>query len=260
MDFQNIYNQIVDKINNTVSGLFSGRFIKKDVKQNLLLEWSIKIRHFIMANKNIVMYSLAGLVLLLVLIGFYLSQQEKKINEANKWFERSISLYRRAFVEKELSPEERYKALQDSINGFQYVINNFSGTPLKYDSLMYQGNAYYETQDYNNAIQKYQELIRKKSNYYFADFVLMDIAKCYEQLNNIQSAIDTYNIVINKYKKRSNVSTAMFNLGKIYELSNKLNEAVQIYQQLIQQFPNSIWSQEARRRILFLQTFAPVKQ
>ncbi|MDD5066508.1 MAG: tetratricopeptide repeat protein [bacterium] len=242
-----------------IEKLFSKKLFKKEIKGNILLNLSLQLRHLIITYKNFVIFGGAVIIVIIIGIGIYINNYEKNVNEANKWFESSLFIYRRAFLEQKLTTEERMQSIQESINRFQYVINTFPNTPLKYDALMYQGNAYFEIGDYNNALQKYQQIIDEKANFYFADFILINIAKCYEQLSNIQAAVDTYNKIIKNYKKKPNIANAMFNLGKIYELSNKINEAFQMYQQLIQQFPYSVWSQEARRRILFLQTLARPK-
>jgi tetratricopeptide (TPR) repeat protein len=234
-------NETWNRLNQFIDQFFSKKIFKRELKGNVLLNISLALRHLILLYKNYILIGAGALVVILVLIALSISRYETKVNEANKWFEASLSQYRRAFLEKKMTPEERYQALQESINRFQYVVTTFSGTPLEYDSLMYQGNAYFELGDYPNALQKYQQLIDKKSSYYFADFILINIAKCYEQLNNIQAAVDTYNRVLTQYKKKSNTAYAMFNLAKIYELTNKVNEAFQLYQQLFQQYPNSIW-------------------
>lgn len=255
-------NEIIGRFREKIKALpvFFQKFYKNEFKGNILVNVGLALRHLITRYRNYFLMAAAVAVIIFISLLLYVSGYEKKVNEANRAFESALSLYRRTFIEKDMTPESRYQSLQESINGFQYVINSYSATPLKYDALIYQGNAYFELNDYPNALQKYQQLINEKSGHYFADFVLINIAKCYEQMNNIQAAVETYNRLLSQYKKKSNAAYALFSLGKIYELTNKLNEAVQIYQQLYQQFPYSVWSQEARRRILFLQTFAQPKK
>ncbi len=247
------------KLDRIVDKLFSGKIDKKDLKQNFLLNVSLLIRHFIVTHKQLVIMILLGIAGSIILIAFYISSHEKKIGEANKWFEGALSYYKRAFVDEELTPEERGQSLGESIKRFQYVVNQFSSTPLKYDSIIYQANAFFELQDYNNALKKYQELIDKKSRYYFADQVLINIGKCNEQLNNIEGAMSAYQTVIDKYSHKPGITQAKFQMARLKELSNKANEAFQDYQNLIKEYPQSVWAQEARRRILFLQTMAKKK-
>ncbi len=240
--------------------LFTKSTGKKTLKQNILLNISLMIRHFVVAHKNLVLMIMLGFIALIIFFFIYLNTIEKKTGEANKWFEISLSYYRKAFIDKEMTPEQRMQSLKQSIGRFQDVINRFGNTPLKYDALMYQGNAYFELGDYNSALQKYQELIDKKSRYYFADFILINIGKCYEQINNLQGALDAYQTVIDDYKKKSGVAESKFNKAKIKELTNKVQEAFQIYRNILQEHPRSVWSQEARRRILFIQALAAQQQ
>jgi len=237
--------------------LFSGKIDKKDLKGNLLLNLSLLIRHFIVTHKNMVTMILVSVAGAIIVIALYISSFEAKVNKANTQFEIGLSLYKRAFFDEKLSPEERGKSLSDSIKQFGYVIHTFSSTPIKYDALMYQANAFFELQDYNNALKKYQELLDKKSHYYFADQILINIGKCNEQLNNLEGAIAAYQKVVNQYKNKPAVAQAKFQIARLNEMANKVNEAIQGYQDLIRDHARSIWSQEARRRLLFLQTMAP---
>lgn len=259
MDFHTLKDKLkLDKfkLDRIINKLFSGKIDKKDLKQNFLLNVSLLIRHFIVTHKQLVTMILLGIVGSIILIAFYISSHEKKIGDANKWFEVALSYYKRAFVGEELTPEERGQSLSESIKRFQYVVDQFSSTPLKYDSIIYQANAFFELQDYNNALKKYQELVDKKSRYYFVDQVLINIGKCNEQLNNIEGAMSAYQTIIDKYSHKPGIAQAKFQMAKLKELSNKENEAFQDYQNLIKEQPQSVWAQEARRRILFLQTMA----
>lgn len=244
------------KLDEFVDKIFSGKIDKKDLKQNMLLNLSILLRHFIIEHKRAVLYALSGIALILILIAWKLHSNEKQINEANAQFEVAISLYKRAFIDKDLTVAERAKSINDSIRRFELVINRYSGTPLKYDSIIYQGHAYFELMDFNNALKKYQELIDKKPHHYFADSVLINIGKCHEQLNNQAQAITAYQKVIDKYSKSVSVPEARFQIAKLKDISGNPAEAVQLYQSIIQEFPRSTWSQEARRRLLFLQSIA----
>lgn len=260
MNIDNIFQSIRSKLDELIDKLYSGKITKKEMKQNLLVNLSLLVRHFIITHKNLVMIILAGIAASVILIAVYISSYEKSVNEANKYFESALSFYRKAFVEKDLTPDQRMQSLNDSINRFQYVINTFAGTPLKSDSIIYQGNAYFEMADYNNALKKYQEIIDTKPKFYFADYVLINIAKCYEQFNNIQGAITAYQSVIDNYPDKPAVAEAKYNLAKLKELTNKVNEALQDYQNLITAHPQSLWAREARIRAMFLQTLSKPAQ
>ncbi len=255
---KNKINQIRDKfkLERIVDKFFPRRITKKDMKQNFLLNISLLIRHFVVTHKNLVMMLLIGIFAFIIFIAVYLHSYEKKVGEANKWFEISLSFYRKAFIERELTPEQRMQSLKQSIGRFEDVINRFGQTPLKYDALMYQGHAYFEMGDYNTALNKYKKIIDKKPGFYFSDFILINIGKCYEQLNNIQGALSSYQSVIEDYSKGPALAEAKFNIAKIKELTNKINEAFQSYQKIITEHPQSVWSQEARRRVLYIQALA----
>ncbi len=258
MDINRFVNGFKNKfnLNKIIDKLFSGKIDKKELKQNFLLNISLLIRRLIITNKKLVTIISFSLIAFIILSFVYIHSYEKKINEANKWFEIALSFYRKAFIDKELTPDERGKTMNDSINRFGHVIRNYGNTPLKYDSMMYQANAYFELGNYNNALKKYQEIIDKKSGFYFADFVLINIAKCHEQLNNIQGAESSYRAVIDDYSDGPAVAEAKFCLARLKELTRRGREAGQDYQNLIRNHPRSIWRREATQRILFLQTLA----
>jgi|YNPMSStandDraft_1061717.scaffolds.fasta_scaffold36219_2 tetratricopeptide (TPR) repeat protein len=246
-DFSKIFN--FDK-------LFTTKIRKSDIKKNVLKDFALLLRHFVIEHKNAVIVALGIFLIILIAIPLYLNSYEKKVNEANKYFEAGLGAYRKAILEKELSNEERISLMQQSINTFQYVIDQYKNTPPAADALFYQANIYYDLNDFNNALKKYQEYFEKYKRSYFADYALLNIGKCYEQLNNFQGAINAYTELLKKYKKRNNVPSAMFNLAKIYELSNNFNEAFKYYNQLISQYPYSSWAYEAKLRVLFIQSLS----
>ncbi len=258
MDFNRLKDKFKNKfkLDKIIDKLFSGKINKKELKQNFLLNISLLIRHFIITNKKLVSIISFGLIALIILSFVYIHSYEIKVNEANRWFEIALSFYRKAFIEKDLAPDERGKAINESIKRFQHVIQNYGNTPLKYDAMMYQANAFFELGNYNNALKKYQEIIDKKSRFYFADFILINIAKCHEQLNNIQGAVSSYQAIIDDYSDGPAVVEAKFYLARIKELTRRGKEAVQDYQNLIRDHPQSIWRREATQRILFLQALS----
>lgn len=241
------------KIN--LNKLFETKIRKKELKRNLLVEFGLWLRHYIIEHKPTAYTVLGILIMLLIAIPIYLRSYYKEVNEANKFFEYGLGAYRRALTAQDFTPEERAKLLQDSIKQFQFVINEFSRTPPAADALFYQGNAYYELGDYNNALKKYEEYAKKYSRKYFADLALINVGKCYEQLNNFQGALYAYQKVVEKYSKRAGAAEALFHLGKIYELSNNINQAFSYYNKLVSEYPYSPWAREARLRVLFIQTF-----
>jgi tetratricopeptide (TPR) repeat protein len=235
--------------------LTSTKISRKQIKRNILVEFGLMIRRYFITHKNTVYFVLAGFFCILIIIPIYLKSYDEKIDKANKDFEQgALGVYRQAFADEKLSPEERANLLQYAINGCQYIIENYKDTPVAADALFYQANAYYELGDYNNALQKYQDYVKKYPKKYFSDLAQINIGKCYEQLNNFQAAVEAYQKVISKYPKRHTVPEALYNLGKIYELNNNLNEAFNFYNKLISEHPYSPWAREARLRVLYIQS------
>ncbi len=233
--------------------LFAKRVSKKEIKKNILVDIGLWIRHYLVDHKPTFYSILLGIALVLIIIPFYIQGRNSKIDQANKFFEYGLGAYRRAFVEKDLSPEERANYVKDAIRNFQYVIDNFNGTPPAADALLYQGNAYYDMGDYNNALNKYKQYAEKYSGKYFADIAWINVGKCYEQLNNFQGAEQAYKKVIDDYADSAGAAEALFDLGKIYELSNNINEAFNYYNKLVSEHPYSPWARQAKLRILFIQ-------
>jgi len=240
---------------NILDRLFSTKINKKELKRNLLVEWALSAKEYIIEHKNIAYGILIGIVVIIIAVPLYISSYNKKVDEASKFFETGLYFYRNAFYNKDLTPDERLNNLKESIKRWEFVVREFSSTPVAKDALFYEAGAYYELGDYNNAIKKYEELYNKDDDYYFIDIVLIDKAKCYEQLNNLQGALASYQKVVEDYPDSAGAPYAQYNIAKIYELSNKLKEALQGYQKVVANYKYSIWAQQSRKRMLFLQTF-----
>ncbi|MBN1898572.1 MAG: tetratricopeptide repeat protein [Spirochaetes bacterium] len=231
-----------------------GKIKRKDMKKNILVDIGLYLRHLIIQHKTTAYTILAIIGVLIIATPIYLKNYYDKVNEANTYFEYGLGAYRKALSDPELSPEERANQMGESIKRFQYVINQFSNTPPAADALFYQGHAYYDLGDYNNALNKYQEYYDRYSKKYFADLALLNVGRCNEQLNNFQGAVQAYQKIIHEYPKGTAKAEALFQLGKIHELSNAINQAFQYYNQLINEHPQSPWAREARMRVLFIQS------
>jgi len=241
-----------------VKRLFTSKVKRKELKKNLLLEWSLAIRHFVVENKQIIMMIGGGIIVGIIILFIYISVHTKKVKQANELWERGVYTYLGSLREED--PNQRLKMINNSLNIFENIILRYKGTSPYYDALLYKGNILYDVGEYQKALDVYKRLYDENSHYYFAGYVLVNIAKCQEQLGNFQAAVDAYNKVIKKYKKKPPASFARYMLGQLYEVSGRLQDAVNEYQNLIENYKESYWSREASRRLMFLRAIAEAMQ
>lgn len=94
-----------------------------------------------------------------------------------------------------------------------------------------------------------QQMIRQYPDHSLSDEILWLMARTYLKLDNIDKAVDNLKIIVDKFHYDILADDALFALAKInQEKLNNREEAMRLYQQLIEKYPGSIFTADARKR------------
>ena len=216
---------------------------KKDKKEKQtnepvenIQETLTRTEQFIIKNQKILLYSILGIIAVILLIvgynKFIVKPKEEQASAemfiAERYFERdSFALA--------LNGAEGYP-------GFVQIIEDYSGTKAANLAHFYAGLSYMYLGDYDNAIS------------YLEDFKTDDIILGAEKYGAIADAYvqkDQYEKAIKYYKKaiaseyENDLTTPIFlkKLGLVYEKTGDYQKALEQYQKIYKDYPQS---QEAR--------------
>jgi len=116
-------------------------------------------------------------------------------------------------------------------------------------ALFYLGNCYYRLEDYNNAIKQYEVFINKfKDEKEILPLVYQKLASAYFKINQPDKAIKTLKSLAS-FENGIFKDTALILEARYYSATGNSAKALQRYRELLQEFPHSPWSAEARARI-----------
>jgi tetratricopeptide (TPR) repeat protein len=99
----------------------------------------------------------------------------------------------------------------------------------------------YEAKEYSQALDKFQEFLEMKPEYYQ---VLMNVGNCYKEMADYDAAIETYQRVLERIKEEEDSATAKnaragayVGLSEIYLKKGDLDKAEQVLEEAIEQNP-----------------------
>ena len=96
------------------------------------------------------------------------------------------------------------------------------------------------TKNYTNSIDTYQNLINQYTNSIYKTDTIFDMADIYTIQKNYDNAKTEYNKIINdKTNDDDDKSLAMYSLGKILELENNQSDALEQYLKVYKSYPNT---------------------
>jgi len=232
---------------------FKFRKLFDEIRSMNWVELGHDIRHWVQRNRNNVFIALGVIAALLIGLAVYGQNREKKSDEAMNYLDNGLNSYNRAIQARDATPEDRKNELSRALQIFQLVMNQYASTPAYGDALFYMGNALFASGNYNEAVQRFQDYLKKFPKRYLAPYAVESTGYCYEQLGDLAKAADYYNRVKKMFPDSSIASRVGINIGRLAELQGNIKAAAESYQSVMNTAPNTKWGQQARLRLAFLE-------
>lgn len=102
----------------------------------------------------------------------------------------------------------------------------------------------------NEAIKKYQTIIKRYPTSEKVPDILLQIAEIYNKQNNLQEAISYYLQLISKYNNYPKIDEANFKIANIYYTLKNYEQAEIHFQIIIDRYPNGKFAESAKEKIL----------
>ena len=140
----------------------------------------------------------------------------------------------------------------DALQLQYFIQENNTSTPqaliefAKADLLMRQ-------RKYSESLVQFQDIVKHYSTALLLDDAMMKIGELHVLLKRPHDAITAFNFIADSIQLSILKDRAQFRIAEIYQsvLSNKA-QAIQAYEKLLAQFPNSLYTEESRKRIRLL--------
>lgn len=161
------------------------------------------------------------------------------------------------------------KALSLEYEGYKHYYGQFNATPDPSDDrykkalekftesyntkknpnvLFYIANCHYETGNYDEAIKTLKELVSRFSEPQIVSFSYYKMAMAYLKKNDTENALNSFNS-LSKAKDGVFQDAALMEVAKILESTGKVEEAKGTYKELLEKYPKSAFTNEAKSKI-----------
>ncbi len=209
-------------------------------------------RLFLFVEAHLKKISIAGIIILAVLLAVVIFQMwerrnerdaQIKFNTAEESYQMAMSPYR------EGSPAD-YKA---ALAKFDEVIKEFPRTSSGKVSLLYKGNIHLKLGEYDEAIKAYQAFLGDAGkNKLYQLFTWEGLGYAYEGKKDYEKAVDAYQKTV-AVDESFKSGEAYLNLGRCYEKMGKQKEALENYKNFMKVAQKSQMANEVLRKVSLLE-------
>ncbi len=212
-----------------------------------------KLSLIIQKNSYILLGLLIAIVLTVIGLLIYNSLQLKNLEKNTHKIELIMDDFEN--ISSLTDDEEKEKAQKEIKGALDTLIENSKKNYALQRALFIRGNLFFQSEDWDKSIEDFKRLADEFYKSYLAPIALINAATAFEESDRIEEAIEEYQIVVNKYSSVSpEISHVYFSIGRLFEQKSDKTAALEAYNNLLDNFPDSNWTNLARSRIIYLES------
>ncbi|MBU4319562.1 MAG: tetratricopeptide repeat protein [Nitrospinae bacterium] len=193
-------------------------------------------------RKRFFITAVAAVVLSVIAIGGFFLYSNTQKNKAQKLEYEAYKIYYGLYQKQPVASEERYKKAAEIFRKAYDVRKS----PV---SLYYIANCNYELGKYEESLNALKDLNRKfPDDEKFVPLSYYKMAMISLKKGSAEEALKSFAVLYN-YKTGTYKDLALIESGKILEAQGKAEEAKKKYEELVKDFPQSPFAEEAKARI-----------
>lgn len=201
-----------------------------------------------------IVFTFTGVVIVIIGIFAYFQIQENRANEAARMAEelqRDYEAWQNAEGEEQSTLEE---AIQDSIDE---LVDRYSGTYAASRALMIRAEIDWEQEEWPEAAETYARVANEYPDSHVAPVALLNAAAAEESAGSTETALGHVDTLIERYadgEPTPEIARAFLARGRLNEELQNYELASDAYNRLVEEHPESSWTNLARNRIIALKT------
>lgn len=211
------------------------RVTRKEIKKDLLVMWVEKL--FFYFRHRIEIFKIGGAIVggvILIFIVSLLIFGHIKRSKESKILSCILDYYEK---------DADYAKVATKFEEFYKKNRGHKKAPL---ALFYQASCYFFIKDYKKARELWEEFIRRYSRHLLANNAYHNIAKTYEEENSWEEAINTYKKALELYPRDSLAPYYHLAKANCYFRLKKYKLACKECKEIIHNYPDSEWVEDAR--------------
>lgn len=230
---------------------------RRHLKDNELANLAASARDLVGARKNLVVpLAIALVVIAAVAIGYF--AWRGRVNSRAHALLAEASIVEEARVgpppaagqpSTGLSFATEREKHQQALTKFKVVADEYPSTDAGLFARYREATTYMALGVPASAAQSYQQVIDKGGNTIYAQMARLGLAEAQAQTGQYEQAINTFKDLAQRKDGQVPVDGVLIRLGRMYLDAGKRTEAEQTFNRLVQEFPDSPFSADARREL-----------
>lgn len=210
------------------------KLTRKQLHHDPLMEKVTAVTDFAQQHRQRLSYVIGGVAALIIILYAYFSYRDNLNTE---------SLNKLAIAEQIFLGGNH----REAIRHLERYVAEWEGTVGGGIGTYYLATAYYQTDQFDFAKQYYEVYVNDYADYdLYTAASMAGIAACWEAMNNYEEAIQQYERVIRKYPDFYLTPDYLLSLARCYRLTQKYDEARQVYERITKEYPESAYARDAK--------------
>ena len=202
-------------------------------------------------NINLVVYTSGSILLVLVLfLGFTWMKTEKR-DSANSALSGAMALYQTTIAALDEDAGKNSEQLEMALASLHEVATEYADAPQGHAASLFKANVLYRLGRYQEAAATIEELDARNHELVANINAFYLLARSYEAMGDYKSAIDSY--LLAKDQTLGDMKAVIeIDLARCHELSGEKDTAISIYKEILSDFPDTVFSTRAQKKLATL--------
>jgi predicted negative regulator of RcsB-dependent stress response len=212
------------------------------------------ISNFLSRHWKTIVFTFAGIVVVIIGIFVYFQIQSNRANDAARMAEELQQDYQAWQEADEGERDELEEVIESSIDE---IVGSYPATYAAARALMIRGDMDWEQEEWAQAAESYARVAERFQENHLAPVALFNAAAAEEAAGNTEAALGHIDTLVERYagsEPTPEIARALFTQGRLNEQLENYEAAADSYNRLVDEHPQSSWTNLARNRIIALKT------
>lgn len=196
----------------------------------------------------------AAIIVVTLGVFAYYQIQENRANDAARLAETLQEDYESWQNAEEEERAELEEAVQSSIDE---IVSDYAGTYAAARAVMIRAEIAWEKEEWAASAESYLQVASEHPDSHLAPVALFNASAAEESAGNLDTALGHVNTLLEDYGDEGptpEIARALFTRGRLNEEQQNYEDAADTYNDLVDEHPDSSWTNLARNRIIALKT------
>lgn len=211
---------------------------RQELRQNFFVDLYARALLFYDEYRRLALGIGVGLLVLVLAIPGYIYYHQQQEQAANQQLGQILPVYE----------QQNYQQALDGTGeqaGLLTIADEYSNTEAGNLATFYAGNALYELEEYDRALQYFQRF--EKGSDFIGASAYAAQAAIHENKGNFERAAELYEQSASQYNNKMTAPRYLLSAGQAYEEAGQYGAAIDVYQRIQEEYPDSQQASDAEQ-------------